>query len=328
MKAKHSRRVEIRVHGKSVFVPAVEVDDHVVIASKGFLKVARVFDEELVEGPSFREPAEAIKIVADSSLRADLLTFTQRPPDVRPRYAFDFEWDNWAVAPTSDFDAWWKGLPQESRKNVRLAEKKGIAVRTVAFDDKLVEGIRGIYDETPVRQGKRFWHYGKDFARVKMENETYRERSTFVGAYFGEELIGFIKYIRTDDSAILIQILAKAEHHRNRPMNALLAHTMKQCAAEKLARLVYGQYVYGRKNDSSLTEFKRRNGFQEVKFPRYFVPLSRKGRIALASGLHLGLDHVVPKPVWDQLLKARARALRARDIFREGVFPKRGLASS
>ena len=40
-------------------------------------------------------------------------------------------------------------------------------MRRVPFDDALVRGISRIYDETPTRQGRRFWHYGKDLDAAK-----------------------------------------------------------------------------------------------------------------------------------------------------------------
>ena len=36
---------------------------------------------------------------------------------------------------------------------MRRAEKRGVVVREVPFDDDLVRGIVEIYDETPIRQG-------------------------------------------------------------------------------------------------------------------------------------------------------------------------------
>ncbi len=69
---------------------------------------------------------------------------------------------------------------------------------------------------------------------------------------------------------------------------------------------MYCNYVY---NDpkSSLTEFKRRNGFEQVLVPRYFVPLSLKGRIALSLGIHNGLVKRIPKPIVSYLLRLRSR---------------------
>ena len=106
--------------------------------------------------------------------------------------------------------------------------------------------------------------------------------------------------------ALLIQILAKNEQHDKRPMNTLLAHAMEICERKHMSCLVYGKYLYGKKNDSSLTEFKRRNGFEQVNFPRYYIPLSMKGRVAIASRLHLGVSNLLPKRVNDLLLAGRA----------------------
>ena len=98
-------------------------------------------------------------------------------------------------------------LPQETRKNVRRASKRGVSVRVVQFDDTSYKVFKDIYDESPVRQGTRFWHYGKNLATMKMENETYLERSEFIGAYHNHELIGFMKFVYVDRAAIIMQIL-------------------------------------------------------------------------------------------------------------------------
>ena len=304
--------IEIRIKGRDTNVPTLRVDGTPVISTGTWLKTARLFDEDLVERASMPHPENVIAALRESTLPADVLSMAQRIPDVDPRFPYHTEWDNWAVAPTTSFQTWWDALPQESRKNARLAEKRGVTVRTVSFDDALVHGIKRIYDETPVRQGRAFWHYGKPVETVRKENSTYLDRSLFVGAYVGETLVGFIKIIRVDEIAVLIQILAMAEHRDRKPMNALLKHTMEVCAAQKFESLVYGQYHYGVNNDSSLTEFKRRNGFVEVKFPRYFIPLTLKGRVAVASGVHHGLRTLIPSSVTSRLVKARARVLQRR----------------
>jgi hypothetical protein len=282
------------------------------------LRVARVFDEELVQGEPVPNPPSFIQKLKKSGLAADIFTFAQRPPEVAPKYNERFEWDNWAVAPTADFKGWWESLPQESRKNVRRSEKRGVRVRAVPFDDELVRGIQGIYNETPVRQGKKFWHFGKDFETVKMENETYLERSEFIGAFFEEKLIGFIKIIYVDHVATLIQILALNAHHDKRPMNALLSCAMEVCAAKKMQFLVYDRYVYGTKNDSSLTEFKRRNGFEQVSFPRYYSPLTAKGRLVMQANLHRGADKLLPNAIGARLRECRTFLVRISAAFRRG----------
>ena len=67
---------------------------------------------------------------------------------------------------------------------------------------------------------------------------------------------------------------------------------------------MYYNYIYNDPN-SSLTEFKRRNGFEKMLLPRYYIPLTARGKIALKLGFHRGLAKNVPKPVLSQLLRIR-----------------------
>jgi hypothetical protein len=106
-------------------------------------------------------------------------------------------------------------------------------------------------------------------------------------------------------NARIMQIIAKNAHYEKHPTNALLAAAVEQCAQKPVARLIYGQYVYGNKSRSSVTEFKRRNGFHEVLVPRYHVPLTGKGRIALALGLQRGLAGFVPESLINVALAVR-----------------------
>ena len=73
------------------------------------------------------------------------------------------------------------------------AQKNGVVAKVVPFTDELVSGIKDIYDESPMRQGKPFWHYKKDFNTIKEDNSSFLERSEFIGAYYKNELIGFEK---------------------------------------------------------------------------------------------------------------------------------------
>jgi hypothetical protein len=309
-----SNSIEVRAHGKTLQASSARIEDRTVITTGKWIKMAAVMDEELVEGELVRDPESFAAELKQARLNADIFTFAQRPPEVAPKYDYHFEWDNWAVIPITCFKDWWDGrLPQEARKNVRRATKRGVIVKTVAFDDDLVRGIQEIYNETPVRQGRKFWHYGKDFATVKLENATYLDRSEFIGAYVGTELAGFIKIIYAGPFAALIQIIAKNAHHDKRPMNAMLAKAVELCEAHGASYLVYGKYIYDGREDSPLTEFKRRNGFEEIKFPRYFVPLTTKGRLAIKLGLHLGIRNVIPAPVVSWGLNLRSRYYRRRN---------------
>jgi len=297
--------VEIRVKGKNTMVPSVAIDGRTIISRGGWVKTASIRDEGEAEGELVKEPQTFVAALKTSGLRADVLTFFQRPPDLKPKFDYPMEWENYAAVPVTTFDAWWEKLPQESRKNTRRAAKRGVEVKVAAFDDELARGIHKICNETPVRQGRPFWHYGKDFETIKREHATYMQRSDFIAAYFEGELIGFIKLVYVDQVASIMAILALNSHYDKRPMNALLTKAMEVCAQKRVGYFVYGNYIYGNKKDSSLVEFKRRNGFEQVDFPRYYVPLTLKGNIYVTLRLYRGVVGLLPGPVLNLLLKIR-----------------------
>lgn len=301
--------VETRIKGKNTQVPAVEIDGRTVIAKGHWFKIASVRDEDVTEGELVSKPVQFVTQLKESGLKADVLTFFQRPPDVAPKFQYCVEWENYAVVSITSFEAWWEKLPQEARKNTRRAAKRGVVVKSVPFDDELARGIHNICNETPTRQGRTFWHYGKDFEAIRREQATYVERSEFIGAYFEGQLIGYIKMVLVDRLASIMAILALNAHQDKRPMNALLAKAVEVCAQKNVSYLVYGNYIYGNKKDSSLVEFKRRNGFEQIDFPRYYVPLTIKGRLFTALKLYRGAVGLLPAPVLKILLKARGHLM-------------------
>jgi hypothetical protein len=131
------------------------------------------------------------------------------------------------------------------------------------------------------------------------------DRSVLVGVYLQDELIGFMRMILVDTVASIIQILSKVKHFDKRPTNLMLAKAVELCEQKGIGHLVYCSYVY---NDpkSSLTEFKRRNGFEPVLLPRYYVPLTLRGAFALRLNLHRGLVRLIPTPVLTRLRTLRA----------------------
>jgi hypothetical protein len=300
-------QAEIRISGKTLYVPSTEICGRTVVVTGKWIKTAQIKDEELVEGVPVKDPESFITKLKGSELKADVFTFSQRPPEITPKYDYRFEWDNWAAVPTTSFKDWWENrLPQESRKNVRRAAKREVVVRVVPFDDELVEGIHRIYNETPIRQGKRFWHFGKDLDTLRRELATYLDRSEFIGAYWNEELIGFLKMVYVGRVATLFHIISMNEHHDKRPMNALIAKAVEFCEQKGISHFIYGQFVYGNKHQSSLLEFKRRNGFEQINFPRYYVPLTVKGRLFVLLKLYKGIGGLVPEPILQTVLSSRA----------------------
>jgi hypothetical protein len=195
------------------------------------------------------------------------------------------------------------------------------------FDDDFVKGIQGIYNETPIRQGRRFWHFGKDFETVKRESSTYLDRSEFLGAYSDDELIGFIKIVYVDRMATLIHILSKNAHQDKRPINAMLAKAVEACVKRGISFLIYGKYTYEGNESSPLTEFKRRNGFEEIRYPRYFLPLTAKGGLAIQLGFHNGAKALIPRRATNLLRNLRSQFYQRFCSSFQGRLPEMPLGS-
>ena len=53
-------------------------------------------------------------------------------------------------------------------------------------------------------------------------------------------------------------------------------------------------------------EFKRRNGFAQINFPRYYIPLTVKGELFVRLRLYRGLSGLIPEPILQPLLSLRA----------------------
>ena len=278
----------------------------------GLIRIARLG----AEGYEFLEdPEAALAGLQVSGVRIDLFTFIQKLPHTSPRYGYPREWDNVAALPVSTFDHWWtRQINDKTRNMVRRAENKGVAVREVPFDDSLVQGISTIYNESPIRQGKPFWHYGKDLETVRRENATFLDRSGFLGAFLGDRLIGFAKLVSDEvkGQVGLMQIVSMIQHRDKAPTNALIAQAVRYCAARRIPYLVYSKFVYGKKQRDGLSDFKHYNGFQRFELPRYYIPLTRTGRVARRLRLHHRLVDHIPEPVLAQLRKLRSLWHRRR----------------
>lgn len=267
------------------------------------IRIARVAAEgyEYIE-----DPEAAITALRNCGVAADLFTFTQRLSDTIPKEGYPMELDNLAVLPITTFDNWWNQISSKTRNRARLGAKKGLIVREVPFDDNLAYGIWRIYNECPVRQGRRFPHYGKTLETVRAITPTFLENSIFVGAFLGEELIGFLKLTmdETRSQAGIMYILAMVKHRDKSPTNALLAQAVRSCAERGIANCVYSKFSFGKRQDS-LRDFKENNGFRRADVPRYYVPLTQLGRSALRLGLHRGMHEYIPQIVLAKLHNMR-----------------------
>jgi hypothetical protein len=286
-------------------------------------KMVRVGDREVrVEGRLLRfaqphgdryrfldDPLAVVNGLRQCGTRIDLFSFAQRLPETKPIHPFPMEWDNYAVLPISTFDNWWtKQIGFKARNKAKQAEKKGVSLSEVPFDDALVRGIWAIYNECPIRQRRRFPHYGKSVEMVHRDEATFLANSVFIGAYFEEKLVGFIKIVidETGTQAGLMNIVSMIRHRDKAPQNALVAHAVRACASRGVQFLVYSRFAYGKKQKDSLSDFKERNGFKRVDVPRYHVPLTPMGWLALRMGLHRHLGERIPESVAAKLRDLRA----------------------
>jgi hypothetical protein len=272
----------------------------------GLLRIARV------DGEKYRflgDPGPAVAALRAAGTRVDLLTFLQPLPESKPLYDYPMEWDNFAALPVSTFDQWWnEQIGFKARNKAKQAEKRGVELREVAFGEPLVEGIWEIYNETPVRQGKRFPHYGMTVEQIRSYAGTFLDCSVFLGAFVGERMIGFIKltWDETRTQAGLMHIVSLVSERDKAPTNALVAHAVRACAERGIAWLVYSNFAYGNKQNDTLSDFKERNGFKKIDIPRYYVPITPLGHLAFRLGLHHKLIDRLPEPLITRLRNLRS----------------------
>jgi hypothetical protein len=197
--------------------------------------------------------------------------------------------DNVALLRVTSFDEWWKAVGKKTRNIVRKAEKRGITTKTVEPSERLAEGVWKIYNETPIRQGRGFPHFGITLERTR-KGLFASKNCTYIGAYYQKELVGFIQLVYGDNIAIMSQILSLQKHWDKAVNNALTAKTVVVCAEKDVPWLMYGRMG----NHPSLDRFKIHNGFNEFPITRYYIPLTRKGKLATKLKLHEKIKDVLP----------------------------------
>jgi len=260
------------------------------VRRKGFVRIARDVDEYV---KNVVPASEFLEKLCERGV--DIFTFVER------RWCFTVPrsedgWlrasDNVALLRVATFEDWWGKVGKKTRNMVRKAQKAGIATRIVEPSRVLAEGIWRIYNETPVRQERAFPHYGISLETVARSVFSAGD-STFIGAFFQGELVGFLQLVHGDRVAVISQILSLQRHADKAVNNALIAKAVEVCAARKEEWLMYGRIG----NHPSLDRFKQSNGFVKFDLTRYYVPLTVKGKVAAKLGLHRDLKDVLPESV-------------------------------
>lgn len=271
-------------------------------------KLLRIANVDADGYESLEDPELVMRDLRKCGPRSDVFTFMQILPDTQPKYSYPMEWDNLAALPVSTFDHWWNHqIRSFPRNRARQAEKRGVVLREVPFDDVFVQGAWEVYNETEVRQGKRNVHFGKDIETVRREAATFLNSSVFIGAFLDGKMIGFVKLTWDQNrvQANLMNIVAMVKHRDKAPTNALIAHAVRACADRGISYLVYQSFAYGKKQRDSLSDFKENNGFARIDVPRYYVPLTSLGQVGLRLGLHHKFADRFPESVTAKLRDLR-----------------------
>ena len=287
------------INGSPANIRCIDIAGQTYSLTRGLVRTVRLEDEWFQE---VNDPLAVVAELRNARLGgADLFTFCQRLPNVEPRFAFRHEAESIAALRIESYDYWWgQQIESATRNKIRKSVKLGVEVRVCAYDDEFVKGMTAIFNETPVRQGRRFWHYGKDVETVRRQFSRYLFREELIGAYYQGTLIGFAMVGRSETFADLGQIISMVQHRDKAPTNALIAKAVELCAARQLKYLVYAFWT-----DDSLGEFKRQSGFAEIRLPRYFVPLTLRGSLALRMGLHRNWRTMLPSGLLASLKNVR-----------------------
>jgi len=295
----------IRRRGLPVRLDAVRAEDKTFLISGRFIKTAALKNEWQED---INDADRVVRELRACPATIDFLRFWQRIPETEARYAYYKEWRYVAAIPVTEYKHWLqKQISPKARNKIKKSAKFGVVIQETELSDELVRGIMDIFNQSPVRRGKRFWHYGKDFETVKKEMALDLSDSIFITAYYENELIGFIKLLFADRYAILTLILDKIGRRDKAPMNGMIAKAVEICAQRKVPYIIYLMWRRGGHG-----EFQESNGFEKIQIPEYFVPLSLKGALALRLRLHRGLKGLIPERMMVYLLALRSKWYLAR----------------
>ena len=261
-----------------------------MIKKRLYIKIAHDFQEY---EKNITSPNAFVEKLLEREI--DIFTFVERKwccSIPNPHSTWIKEDDNVGIIEIKDYATWWSNVGKKTRNMVRRAEKSGVNVVVVQPSHEFAEGVWKIYNETPIRQERAFSHYGEPLEAVT-GNIINARKSTFIGAFLEEELVGFIQIVYGDDIAIVAQILSLQKYWDKAVNNALLAKAVEVCASQGEHWLMYGRIG----NHPSLDRFKESNGFAKFPITRYYIPVTEKGRIAIRLGLHRDFKDALPQSI-------------------------------
>src|SRR5580698_7976564 len=96
-----SQSVQVRIKGRWVTVPVMEVNGDKLITRGKWLRIAQVRGEEMMEN-ELENPnihLTALKNDTRRVLKADIFSFTQKLPATQPKYPYPMDWESVAAIP-------------------------------------------------------------------------------------------------------------------------------------------------------------------------------------------------------------------------------------
>ena len=187
-----------------------------------------------------------------------------------------------AVLRIKSFDDWWHAIGKKTRNMVRKAIRKNATTEVVYENTQLLKNAKAIwklYNETPIRQNKRYIGYGMPLEKIieRFRNLELLHRSLVVLARYNERVVGFT-HIIIGDHAGMVRTFLSSIYYRNIPIsNLMMAKVVEELAKRNINFLIYGHMGI----QPGIELFKKNNGFKMHICPRYFIPITKKGMIIL-----------------------------------------------
>lgn len=191
----------------------------------------------------------------------------------------------------TSYEDWLRSIGKKARQDVCRSERRGIDVTNVRVDDRFLRDALAIYNETPVRQGRRYTGYGETLQRLK---EKFRDSKSarILGAYHGAQLIGLLWMMPGDHVAQIGSFVHLISERDKLPAKALIAAAVRDCCEKGIRFLVYPT-AFGLQ--PGIDSFRLRMKFVPFAVPRHYLPLTRRGYTALKLHVHKPIQHVLPK---------------------------------
>ena len=95
------------------------------------IKIASIQGENWTEINFVNNYHELVKLALESNIKADIFTFAQKIPNVKPMHNFFFKFDNIAAIPLTTYQNWLNSVSSGMRKDLKRSKKHRIYVKVV-----------------------------------------------------------------------------------------------------------------------------------------------------------------------------------------------------